>query len=197
MAAEMWGLVMRTTASFAATPRLPDWQSGLTINTYTAKPFPPVAGRRGVPSDLNPANKWFRSLFWERAVLSVLEEVERLPPRVQGQIATRVDKYIDFARTARDHATLTRFIEAAAGERAKVAQGAKSTANPLWTAAALAEVWCVSRLGLSNGNLNRYSAMSVITAIEAFVSDCERYRPTARAAIGKGEGPGTPALRAP
>jgi len=162
---------MRTTASFAATPRLPDWQSGLTINTYTAEPFPPVARRCGVPSDLNPANKWFRSLFWERKVLSVLEKVERLPHNVQGEIATRVGKYINFARTARDDATLTRFIEAAAGERAKVAQGAKSTANRLWTAPALAEAWCVSRLGLSNGNLNRYSAMSVITAIEAFASE--------------------------
>lgn len=165
---------MRTTASFAATPRLPDWQSGLTINTYTAKPFPPVAWRRGVPSDLNPANKWFRSLLWERAVLSVLEKVERLPPSIQGQIATRVDKYINLARTARDHATLTRFIEAAAGERAKVAQWAKSTANPLWTAPVLAEAWCVSRLGLSNGNLNRFSAMSVITAVEDFVSHREQ-----------------------
>jgi hypothetical protein len=45
--------------------------------------------------------------------------------------------------------------------------------NPLWTAAALAEAWCVSRLGLSNGNLNRYSAMSVSTAIEAFASERE------------------------
>jgi hypothetical protein len=162
---------MRTTASFAATPRLPDWRSGLTINTYTAEPFAPVVWRRGVPSDLNPANKWFRSLFWDRAVLSVLEKVERLPPNAKGEIATRVGKYINFARTARDDATLTRFIEGAAGERAKVAQGAKSTANPRWTAPALAEAWCVSRLGLSNGNLNRYSAMSVITAIEAFASE--------------------------
>ena len=162
---------MRTTASFAATPRLPDWQSGRTINTYTAEPFPPVVPRRGVPSDLNPANKWFRSRFWERTVLSVLEKVERLQPNVQSEIATRVGKYINFALTARDDATLTRFIEAAAGERAKVAQGAKSIANPRWTAPALAEAWCMSRLGLSNGNLNRYSARSVITAIEYFASE--------------------------
>jgi hypothetical protein len=168
---------MRTTASFAATPQLlPDWQAGLTINTYTAKPFPLVAWRRDVPSGPNPANKWFRSLFWEREVVSFLEKVERLPPSIQGQIATRVDKYINLARTARDHATLIRFIEAAAGERAKVAQGAKSIANPLWTAPTLSEVWCVSRLGLSNGNLNRYSAMSVITAVEDFVSHREQGR---------------------
>ena len=138
---------MRTTASFAATPRLPNWQS-----------------------DLNPANKWFRSLFWERAVSSLLTKVELLPANLQGEIATRVGNYINLARTARDDDALTRFIEAAAGERAKVAQAAKTTTNPLWTAAALSEAWCVSRLGLFNGTLNRFSAMSVSTAIEAFVS---------------------------
>jgi hypothetical protein len=138
---------MRTTASFAAALPLPNRQS-----------------------DLNPANKWFRSLFWERTVFSLLAKVEGLPLDLQGEIATRVGKYINLARTAQDDAALTRFIEAAAEERAKLAQGAKSTANPLWTAAALAEAWCVSRLGLSNGTLNRLSAMSVSTAIEAFVS---------------------------
>jgi hypothetical protein len=138
---------MRTTNSFAATSPLPSWQS-----------------------DFNPANKLFRSLFWERAVFSLLAKVERLPPNLQNEIATRVGEYINLARTARDDATLTRFIEAAARERAKVAQEAKSTANPLWAASSLAEAWCVSRLGLSNGNLNRYAAMSVRTAIEAFAS---------------------------
>ena len=113
-----------------------------------------------------------RSLFWERTVLSVLERVERLPTNVQGEIATRVGKYINLAQTARgDAATLRRFIEAAAGERAKVAPGGKSTGDPRWTAPALAEAWSISRLGLSNGNLNRLSAMSVITAIEAFASE--------------------------
>jgi hypothetical protein len=138
---------MRTTASFAATPRLLNWQS-----------------------DLNPANKWFRSLFWERTVLSLLAQVEGLPLDLRREVATRVSKYINLARTAQDHAALTRFIEAAAGERTKLAQGAKSTTNPLWTAAALAEAWCVSRLGSFNGTLNRLSAMSVSTAIEAFAS---------------------------
>jgi hypothetical protein len=138
---------MRTTNSFAATLPLPNWQS-----------------------NVNPANKWFRSLFWERAVFSLLAKVERLPSNLQNEIATRVGGYINLARIAKDDATLTRFIEAAAGERAQVAQGAKSTANPLWTASVLAEAWCVSRLGLSNGNLNRYGAMSVSTAIEAFAS---------------------------
>ncbi len=168
------GPVMRTTAPFAATSRLPDWQSGLTVNR---QPLPPVAGPR-VPSDLNPANKWFRSLLWERTVLFVLAKVERLPPNVQSEIADRVGKYINFARTSRDDATLTRFIEGAAGERAKVAQEAKSTANPLWTAPALAEAWCVSRLSLSNGNLNSYSTMCVINAIEDFASHREQQSPS-------------------
>ena len=114
---------------------------------------------------------FLRSLFWERTVLSVLEKLERLPTNVQGEIATRVGKYINFARTARDDATMTRFIEAAAEERAKVAQGAKSTVEPRWSAPALAEAWCISWLGLSNGKLNRNSAMAVIVAIEAFASE--------------------------
>ena len=138
---------MRTTAFLAATPRLPSWQS-----------------------DLNPASRWLRSLSWERSVLSLLAKVEGLPLNVKAEIATRVGKYIKLARTARDEATLTRFMEAAAEEREKVARGARSTANPLWTAAALAEAWCVTRLGLSNGRLNRHNAMSVSTAIETFVS---------------------------
>jgi hypothetical protein len=167
---------MRTTASFAATPRPFDWQS-VTTTTRTAEPFPPRAWGR-VPSGPNPVNNgvrhtegepvFFRSVFWERTVFSLLEKVERLPPSIQGEIATRVGNYINFARTARDEATMTRFIEATAGERAKVAS---STVDPRWTAPALAEAWCISRLGLSNGNLNRYSAMSVITAIEAFTSE--------------------------
>ena len=109
---------------------------------------------------------FFQSLSWERTVRSVLERVERLPTNVQGEIATCVGKYIHFAGAATDHASLTGLIEAAAGERAKVAQ--KSTVDPRWSALALAEAWCVSRLGLFNGNMNRLSAMSVITAIEAF-----------------------------
>jgi hypothetical protein len=138
---------MRITASFAATPPLPNWQS-----------------------EINPANKWVRSLYWERTVFSLLAKVERLPPNLQDEIAIRVDKYIHLARTARDDATLTRFIDAAAGERARVVEGARSPINPLWTAAALAEAWCVSRLGLSKGNLNRLSALSVTTAIEDFAA---------------------------
>jgi hypothetical protein len=113
---------------------------------------------------------WLRSLFWERTVFSLLDKVERLPPGVQGEIATRVGKYINIARTAPDYALMTRFIEAAAGERAKVARAEKFTTNPHWTAPALAEAWCVSRLGLSNGTLDRSSAISITTAIEDFLS---------------------------
>jgi hypothetical protein len=80
---------------------------------------------------------FFQSLFWESTVRSVLERVEGLPTNVQGEIATCVGKYIHFARTATDDASMTRFIEAAAGERAKVAQ--KSTVDPRWSALALAE----------------------------------------------------------
>ena len=112
-----------------------------------------------------------RSLFWERTVLSVLEKVQRLPSDVQGNVAARVGTYIDLARTASDDATLNGFIEAAAGERAKIIeQRAKPTVDRPWATAALAEAWCIARLGLLNGSLNRYNAMSVIAAIEAFAS---------------------------
>jgi hypothetical protein len=107
--------------------------------------------------------------FWERTVLSVLEKVRRLPPNVQSEIATRVGNYIDLAQTVSDDTTLTRFIEATAKERAKVIeQRAKPTVDRPWATAALAEAWCIARLGLLNGSLNRDSATSVIDAIEAF-----------------------------
>src|SRR5262245_59631433 len=137
------GLVMRTTA-FIAAPR-------------------PLASR----SELNPANKLFHSLSWERTVLSFLAKVERLPLDLKAEIADRVGQFISFARTA----ALTRFIEAAAAEREKVSRRARFTTNPLWSAVALAEAWCVTRLGFSDGALNRYSALSVRTAIETFASE--------------------------
>ena len=127
---------------------------------------------RNASRHTDPVPLFFQSLFWERTVRSVLERVERLPTNVQGEIATCVGKYIHFARDTTDDASMTRFIEAAAGERAKVTQ--KSTVNPGWSALALAEAWCVSRLGLSNGNMNRLSAVSVISAIEAFASGRQR-----------------------
>ena len=111
---------------------------------------------RAASRHTDPVSLFFQSLFWERAVRSVLERVERRPTNVQAEIATCVGKYIQFARDATDDASLTRFIETAAGERAKVTQ--KSTVDPRWSALALAEAWCISRLGLCNGNMNRHSA---------------------------------------
>jgi hypothetical protein len=133
---------------------------------FVAAPRPHVS-----QSDLNPANKLFLSLSWERTLLSFLAKVEGLPLKLKAEIAIRVGTYIECARTARDDATLTHFIEAAAGERERIAGDARFAANPLWTAAALAESWCVTRLGLSNGTLNRYSAMYVLIALETFASD--------------------------
>jgi hypothetical protein len=106
------------------------------------------------------------SLFWETTVLSVVDRVERLPTNVQREIATCVGKYIHAARTATDDANMTRFIEAAGGERAKLAQ--KSAVNPVWSALALAEAWCICRLGLSNDTLDPFRAMCITTAIEDF-----------------------------
>src|SRR5262245_36756372 len=129
--------------------------------------FPGNLGHTRLPAQSRDASQPPFFQIWERTVLSVLERVERLPTTVQNDIATRVGKYIHFAQTA-DDAAMLRFIEAASGERAKVVK--KSTVDPRWSAPALAEAWCISRLGLSNGNMNRLSAMSVITAVEAFAS---------------------------
>jgi hypothetical protein len=103
-------------------------------------------------------------LFWETTVLSVVERVERFPTNVRREIASCVGQYIHAARTATGEANMTRFIEAAAGERATLAQ--KSAVNPVWSALALAEAWCICRLGLSNGTLDPSSAMSITNAIE-------------------------------
>jgi hypothetical protein len=112
---------------------------------------------------------FFQSFFYERTVLSLLEKVQRLAPNVQAEIATRVGHYINLARTAKDEASLTRVATAAGQEREKVvAQGAKSDVDLRWAAPALAEAWCIAMIGLSNGSLNRHSAMVIITAIDAF-----------------------------
>ena len=127
------------------------------------------ANLRAPSLQTGPDVVFFRSLFWERTVLSVLERVKRLPAKVQGDVAARVSKYINLAGATSDHAALARFIEAAAGERAKIIeQRAKPTVDRPWATAALAEAWCIARLGLLNGSLNRDSAMTVIAAIEAF-----------------------------
>ena len=108
-----------------------------------------------------------RSLFWERTVLSLLEKVQRLPSNVQTEIANRVGRYIDIADAT--ECTLEQFAAAAVNEREEViAQGVKSQLDQRWAAPALAEAWCVARLGLDNGRLSRHSAMAVIVAIESF-----------------------------
>jgi len=112
---------------------------------------------------------FFRSLFWERTVLSLLEKVQRLPANVQAEIAKSVGSFIDIASTTREEGSLERLAAAAVEERGKViSQGAKSTLDPRWVSPALSEAWCVARLGLCNRSLDRHSAMAVITAIEAF-----------------------------
>ena len=110
-----------------------------------------------------------RSLFWERTVLSLLEKVQELPSNVQAEIADRVGGYIDIADATEDDCTLEQFAEAAVKEREQViAQGVNSQVDQRWAAPALAEAWCVARLGLDNGRLSRHSAMAVIVAIESF-----------------------------
>ena len=124
------------------------------------------------PSRLSGQDPLLRSLSLERTVLSVLERVKRLPDNLQGEIAASVGNNVNLARSATDDAALTGFIEAAAAERAQIIdQMAKPRVNGPWATAALAEAWCIARLGLLNGSLNRYSAMSVIAAIEAFASE--------------------------
>ncbi len=110
-----------------------------------------------------------RSLFWERTVLSLLEKVHRLPSNVQAEIADRVGGYIDIAGATGDETTLEQFAAAAVKEREQViAEGVKSQLDQRWAAPALAEAWCVARLGLDNGRLSRHSALAVIAAIELF-----------------------------
>ena len=121
---------------------------------------------------------FFRSLFWERTVLSLLERVQRLPANVQSEIASRVGGYIDIADATGDEGSLEQFAAAAVKEREQViAQGVKSTLDQRWAAPALAEAWCVARLGLYNGSLSRHSAMAVLVAIEAFAPRRPAYLP--------------------
>ena len=58
-------------------------------------------------------------------------------------------------------------------EQAKaIGQGASSTMDPQWAGPALAEAWCYAKISLSNGNLDRPSATTIITAI----GGCEKKR---------------------
>ena len=114
---------------------------------------------------------FFRSLFYERTVLRHLERVEQLPAEVQAQIAMRVGNLIELARPVSD-ALLERFAEIARQEQLlAVKEGAKSDTDPLWAAPAISEAWCNARLGLTNGNLNRHSAVAIIAAVETLTSN--------------------------
>ena len=113
---------------------------------------------------------FFRSLLYERAVLSQLDKVHGLPPNVQADIATRVANYITIARKSGDD-DLERFAAAAIQERNRaIAEGAKSETDLRRASPELAVAWCRAMLGLGNGNLERHSAIGIITAIEAFAS---------------------------
>jgi hypothetical protein len=111
---------------------------------------------------------FFRSLFYERTILSHLERVEQLPPEVQTEIAMRVGNLIELARPVSD-ALLERFARMVRQEQLLAAeQGVRSDTDPLWAAPAISEAWCNARLGLANGNLNRHSAAAIIAAVETF-----------------------------
>ena len=114
---------------------------------------------------------FFRSLLYERAVLSHLDKVQGLPPNVQADIATRVANYITIARKSADDIDLERFAAAAIRERNRaIAEGAKSETDLRRASPELAVAWCKAMLSLGNGNLDRHSAIGIITAIEAFAS---------------------------
>jgi hypothetical protein len=71
----------------------------------------------------------------------------------------RVGNVIELARPVGD-ALLERFAQVARQEQLlAVEQGA-----------AISEAWCNARLGLTNGNLNRHSAATIIAAVETFTS---------------------------
>lgn len=110
---------------------------------------------------------FFRSLFYERTVLSLLEEVKQLPEHTQAEIAIRVSNYITEAKTV-DDATLNRFIMAARKEREVITAATDKSALEQIAGPALAEAWCVARLGLSEGSIDKHCAITIIVAVEAF-----------------------------
>jgi hypothetical protein len=114
---------------------------------------------------------FFRSLLYERAVLSHLDKVHGLPPNVQADIATRVANYLTIARNSGDDFDLEQFAAAAIQERNRaIEEGAKSDTDLRRASPELAVAWCNAMLGLGTGNLDRHSAIGIITAIEAFAS---------------------------
>ena len=111
---------------------------------------------------------FLRSLLYERTVLSHLERVRQLPQEAQAEIAMRVSNFIELARPVSDD-LLSRFVQVAREEQQRaVEEGARSDMDALWAAPAISEAWCNARPGLATGNLNRHSAIQIITAVEAF-----------------------------
>lgn len=110
---------------------------------------------------------FFRSLFYERTVLSVLEEVKRLPDHAQAEIATRVGNYIAEAKKA-DAATLKWFVGAARKEREAITAATDKPTLAQIAGPALAEAWCVAKLGLSEASMDKHCAITIIVAIETF-----------------------------
>jgi hypothetical protein len=93
-----------------------------------------------------------------------------------------VANYIRLARNSGDDVDLERFAAAATQERNRaLAEGAKSETDLRRVSPELAVAWCNAMLGLGNGNLERHSAIGIITAIEAFASN--RRRPQHSAAL--------------
>ena len=113
---------------------------------------------------------FFRSLFYERRVLAHLNRVRQLPPEAQAEIAMRVNNFIELARPVSD-ALLSRFVQVAREEQQRaIEQGARCETDPLWAAPTISEAWCHAKLGLAAGNLNRHTAIQIITAIETFTA---------------------------
>jgi hypothetical protein len=110
---------------------------------------------------------FLHSLFYERTVLAHLERVRQLPPDAQTEIAMRVSNFLELARPVSDD-FLSRFAQVALEEQSAAEQDAKSDTDPLLAAPAISAAWCNARMGLATGNLNRHSAIEIITAIETF-----------------------------
>ena len=107
---------------------------------------------------------------YEKMVLSHLKKVGQLPPKVQADIAKRVGTYLKLASAAKTDELLAALAAGAMQEQARaIGQGTSSTMDPQWAGPALAEAWCYAKISLSNGNLDRPSATTIITAIEGFV----------------------------
>ena len=103
-------------------------------------------------------------------VLSHLKKVGQLPPEVQADIAKRVGTYLKLASAAKTDELLAALAAGAMQEQARaIGQGTSFTMDPQWAGPALAEAWCYAKISLSNGNLDRPSATTIITAIEGFV----------------------------